>query len=981
MKSHWTAAFILALSIYGLAAHADDKNAPGVLDNLKFIQGDEAGNEKKALKTELLVSATEQKAIAQVQKLIRKYKGTPLEPDLQFRLAEMYMRKSKTDRFFELRRESDSSVKVSPRLAKASARSGLNQAVEVYQYIQKRFPGYNQMDLVVFNHAFARQALGQDKEAESLYWDLVRKFPDSPLVPDAHLAIGEIAFLKAKFSVALEHFDAIRKFPESRVYPYGLYKAAWTRYNMHQSAAALTNLEEVVAFGVQVEKNHLDAKLDLRKEALNDMTVFYEDVHPSKEAFSYFRRQAGEADLPPTLMHLAELYERHSRFNDEREVLGQLVERIPESKLMPEARAKMVSAADSLKQKDVAVSDLEAFAKACGSRSDFVKANPDQAQACNATLQKSALVLAQKWLRIWNKNVHDESFANSAEKAFQVYLRYKKSNEEYLKAHYLYAELLFKRQKYRQASEEYADVGSMASKVASTSDQIRHDSDYAACLSLEKAVGDKWSDQDEKSFHRLAEKYVNDHPKGQYRLEIEFKMAFLAYEKNRYDEAAPSFLRLGQQFPKEEKGLKAQDLYLDILNIKKDYAGIRSYTKELSKKPYNEERTAKLNKLSQQAYFFQIQTMEEKGDLKGALVEYRQFIKEYHHSDLAEKANWNYTQLLYKTGDAFGGAMASLEFAKKYPNSPQSGPALVGAAQTFEQMAQLEPAANVLVQLADRDAKQRIKYKELAADFYALSGHAASARKLYQELLPQFKDEEKTRLMAKIENFEKNYGTEATHAASVNQLAQRGIAPFANEGRIAHLQKVFDRGDMTSAFQESKKLLGSSALSAAEKAQVRLIQAQVLEDEFIKQSVKSKSERLAMVLAIKTEKLEKAEQAYQSVIRFGEGKSALQSLEHIYRCFDHYVTALKSIPTPEGSSAQDAAAFQHELQNLIIPLEEKGVETLSQALAFAKKNRMFDELPRIEAEFAKANGQTVNHEVAVVEPAMALPVQEWRSTP
>lgn len=969
---HRRLALLCALAFFAvLRARAED-DKPGVLDNLKFIQGDETGNEKKALKTELLVSSTEAKAIAQVQKLIRKYKGTPLEPDLQFRLAEMYMRKSKTDRFFELHRESDKSVKLLPRVAtKASSRASLTQAVEVYQYIQKRFPGYNQMDLVVFNHAFARQALGQDKEAENLYWDLVRRFPDSALVPDAHLAIGEIAFLKAKFSVALEHFDAIRKYPDSRVYPYGLYKAAWTRYNMHEGAAALHNLEEVVEFGNNVVKNHLDAKLDLRKEALNDMTIFYEDVRPAKEAYSYFRKQAGDLDLPGTLMHMAELYDRHSRYNDEREVLGQFVDHIPESKLMPEARAKMISAADALKKKDVAVDDLKDFAKACESRSDFVKANPDQVQVCTDTLSRSALIMAEKWLKIWNKNAYDATYADSSEKAFQIYLQYKKDTEEYKKAHFLYAELLFKRHKFRQASEEYAAVGS-----SGLNDKLGHDADYAACLSLEKAVGEKWSDDDEKSFHKLAEKYVSSHPKGAYRLEVEFKMAFLAYEKNRYDEAAPSFLRLGKEFPKDEKGIKAQDLYLDILNIKKDYSGIREYAKELMKKPLKAERAAKLTKLYEQAYFWQIQTMEDKGDFKTAVHEYRQFIKDNPHSDLAQKAAWNLAQLYYKTGDVFNGAQAALDFAKKYPNSPQSTPALESAAQTFEKMAQLDLAANVLVQLADRETADKWKFKELAADFYAMSGHPselAQARKLYQEVLPTLKDSEKIRLLIKMESFEKSYGTGSTHAAIVNQLAARGVAPYANQTKLARLQKTWDDGDATAAFQESKKLLGSSALSATEKAQVRLVQAQVLEDEFVKQSVKSKPERLAMVLAIKTEKLEKAEQAYQSVIRYGDAVSALTALEHIYHCFDQYVAALKSIPTPAGFSQKDAQAFQGELQNLIMPLEEKGIETLSQAVAFAKKNRMFDRLPKLEAEFAKANGQTVSHTVAVVEPEAVLP--------
>lgn len=142
----WTFLFVSFAVIFFLSslARAEDKAQPSALDGLKFVPGDEEGNEKKALRAELLVSATEQRAIAQIQKLIKKYKNTQLEPDLDFRLAEMYMRKSKTDRFFELHRESTTVVKLAPRLiSSSSSRTSVMQAVDVYQYIQKKFPTIN----------------------------------------------------------------------------------------------------------------------------------------------------------------------------------------------------------------------------------------------------------------------------------------------------------------------------------------------------------------------------------------------------------------------------------------------------------------------------------------------------------------------------------------------------------------------------------------------------------------------------------------------------------------------------------------------------------------------------------------------------------------------------------------------------------------------------------------------------------------------
>ncbi|MGE0528950.1 MAG: tol-pal system YbgF family protein, partial [Bdellovibrionales bacterium] len=343
--------FLLAAGLPGYAKMEATTKAKSKgkapLSELKLIEGDERGNEIKSLKAELLVSTAEKKAIQQAQKLLRNYRGTPLEPELEFRLAELYMRRSKTDRFFEVHRESETVVRLAPRLVKtASSRTNVVKAVDTYSRIQKKFTQFPQMDLVIFNHAFARQILDQEKQAETLYNELIAKHGRSPLVPDAHLAVGEIAFQRGQFPAALEHFNAIRKYKNSRVYPYGLYKAAWTHYNMRDARKGLKTLEEVVEFGRHVARNKLESRLDLRKEALADMTLFYEDVYPSNQAYDYFRAQAGEAEVGPILLKMATLYERHSRFEDQRVVLDKFIEELPTSPLLPQVHKDLVLAHD-----------------------------------------------------------------------------------------------------------------------------------------------------------------------------------------------------------------------------------------------------------------------------------------------------------------------------------------------------------------------------------------------------------------------------------------------------------------------------------------------------------------------------------------------------------------------------------------------------------------------------------------------------------
>jgi TolA-binding protein len=945
------------------ATQPADSQATGKspLEQLKLVEGDENGNEVKSLKAELLVSHSENAAIAQAKKLIKKYKGTPLEPELHFRLAELYMRKSKTDRFFEVHRESDTIVHLAPRLVKdASSRATIQHAVDSYQTIQKRFPSFGQMDLVVFNHAFARQALGEEKEAEVLYRNLINNYSTSFLVPDAHLAVGEIEFGRGNFQFALEHFNAIRKYPESRVYPYGLYKAAWTHYNMRDAVKGLKKLEEVVAYGKMVAETKAESsRLDLRKEALSDMTLFYEEVYPSKDAYAYFREQAGDSEVGPILLRMAKLYERHSRFGDQRVVLNQFIARLPASPLLPQVYMDSIEANDHLRQKDRAVSGLDSMSDLCKADGSWVRSQTkDSAQAkktssdCLNMLNTTSLKLAKKWLRAWKKLPSDTTYADASEKAFEIYFRSANDSEEALQSRYAYADLLFARGKYRRASAEYAYVGR-----AVKTPQIEHDASYGAVVSLEKAVGEKWSADDEREFHKLASDYVKRNPKGQYRLDIEYKMALLAYEKERYDEAAPSFLRLGREFPKKEKGIKAQDLYLDILNIKKDYRGIRQFTQEVMKANGDATRTAKMQKLYERAYFLEIQGLEDKNDYKEALNEYLNFAKQNPNSDLAEKAMWNALQLQFKVGDALNGSKTAVEFASRFPKSDQAVNSLLRAAQTFEQMAQLKEAADVLMKLADREPKNANRWHELAADFYAMDGETATARKLYGDLKSTGDAANRMRMLNKIELFEKDYGTKQAHNDALKALIDMNVQPQAHDAKVEMVEAMLEHGKQTDAFNEARRWLGpNSTMTANQKARLRLVQAKVLEQEFLKQSVKSRVERVAQVLAIKTEKLQKAQEAFQSAIRYGDPRVSVEAFERLYGCYSHYVTALKDMPVPAGLNADDAKAFRGEIDNLVIPLEEKSVDTLAQAVQFARKQQFLDgTAARLEGELNKVN--------------------------
>jgi cellulose synthase operon protein C len=890
------------------------------LDALKLVEGDEKSNDMRAVKTELMISRTEAKAIEQIKRLLQKYRGSMMEPDLKFRLAELYMRRAKSARFFELNRQSETVIKIAPKvIANVSSRGQITNAVGEYESIQKRFPSYRQLDLVVFNNAFARQQLGQEREAERLYWTLVQKFADSPLVPDSHLAIGEISFERGNYSFALEHFNAIAKFPDSRVYPYGLYKAAWALYNMRKGREALEKLEEVVAYGKYVKENNIEARLDLRREALQDMTVFFEDVHPAQKAYSYFKSQVAELDLGPVLLKLAKIYERHSRHLDLDVVLGDFIKHLPESPLIAEIHSQLIWNFDAMKKKDRAITQLKKLESLCAEK---------KAAACREILSETSLKLASRWIKIWKKAPTLNDFADGAEAAYAVYLTANPIGRESSSARYSLAEMLFQRAKYRRASDEYAVV------AVDKSAENRPEASYAAVLSLEKAVGDKWSDKDESRFRELAGLYLLTSPKGQYRLDLEFKMALIAYEKERLDEAGPVFLRLGREFAGQEKGKKAQDLYMDTLNLKKDFKGLSEYAATLLGKEMDSGRKGKIQKIHEQSSYMRVQSLEEAHKYAEAIEGYQTFATRNPRTELAEKAWSNSVQLHFKILDFLGGARAAEQFYDRFPTSKGALDALLKAAESYESLAKLVEAAGILLKVAKVDAKSAIKWKFLAADFYLLSGQSQTAKPILISLKGTHDRETSTRARDKLFILESEKRG-PYYETLLKEIAESGDQPQASLAKAEQVEKLYAKGKTADAFNEAKKVVGATNGSASAKSRARLVQAKVLKLEFIQASVKAQADRVATVLALKTEKLDKAQQAFQQAIKYGDAQVAVESLRHQADCYLHFVDALKTMPLPAGISQDESSVFREELTKLSIPLEEKAIETLQEGVRAA----------------------------------------------
>ena len=223
--------------------------------------------------------------------------------------------------------------------------------------------------------------------------------------------------------------------------------------------------------------------------------------------------------------------------------------------------------------------------------------------------------------------------------------------------------------------------------------------------------------------------------------------------------------------------------------------------------------------------------------------------------------------------------------------------------------------------------------------------------------LSSIKDKtESGRILAKMARIYKRNGNTVAYKALRTEVMNLGVEPDASIYLAEVVEEIFNKKQYSKAFTMSKKLVSRSVGTVETRSKARFIQAQILQDEFVRQSVKARIDRIALVLAIKTEKLEKAQKAYQAVISYGHPEYMVKSLEKLSEMYSVYAKHVRTMKLPKDTPEDEKQIFQAEIERLVIPMEEKGVDTLLEALKAAKTAKLIDgSVARIEQKINKMN--------------------------
>lgn len=899
-------------------AQSDDKK--GLLPELKINSNDETVNEKKQVTSELMISRAEDKALVSLQALLKRNKGSSQEPDLLYRLAELYMRKSKTGRFFDLYQDVKTQKVSSVPLPPQKGKDWIRKASVTYSDIEKRFPKFSQMDEVLFNNAFASQQLSENKKAETLYKKLLDQHSQSSLIPDALIALGELLYEQGRFREAKTSFENIERFPNSRVYSYGSYKLAWTLYNLKMSDEAIQKLVEVI------EKNPLrmdqTQSFNLRKEALRDMVLFVGDVIKPSEIYQFFKKLTVNEELGEAMSSLAKLYTAYNREKEIHIFLNEFIEKEKNHPYLVRSYMTLVTANENMKKRDVVLQNLEQASMLCEVNSIWkAKLEPTFAEeTCQNDFRKTSLEIAKKWWDIWNKNKTHTEFSKLTEKSLRLVLKGDNPEKPDFKTRYALAELLFQQNSFDDASIEYEKVGK-----TSTDKTMTHDSNYAALFSMQKSIEKNKTTEKQRRIKELSLYYIQTHPQGLHSLPVQLQVAISEYETNQ-DKVAEEYLKpLLSQKKSPEIRIKAQDLMLDILNHRKDYTNLKIQASQFLNESQVQTRSQNLQKIYEEAHYSEVQrnlSTQPKIEVSAQLIDFR---KAHPKSPLSKEALWQALSLAYADNYTLKGAELSLEFSKLYPEDKRTLDVIRESANSYLTMGRITQALSAYSQVLKSNPKDARKLQDLVIELNLLEGKKSEARKMILDLMKSAKGSEKKQLQDQyLNSFNVDDKSLPEYKKYVQTLVDQGQEPFATEYWTQLASEQLRKKQLTQAFQSATKAMSRDSEMSA-RAQARLIQAQILEHEFVAQSVKvSQEDRLSIVLNIKTEKLDKALTAYNSASKMTQdSKLTMQILEGLDRCYQHYVSSLNTMPLPASLSDNDQKSLREEIAKITSPIEEK----------------------------------------------------------
>jgi tetratricopeptide (TPR) repeat protein len=835
--------------------------------------------------------------------------------------------------------------------------------------VLRDYPWFDQLDLALYVDGFLAFEQGREDEARERFEKILRDFPRSRFLPDAHMAKAEAIFNgHYDYAAALVEYERVLAYKgqiDPTLYGLALFKSAWCYWrlgNNDEAAKRFVGVFEATDTGGKAINAAQRKQLDeLQEEALKYVVeVFTEDEkNTAQDLYNFLSKIGGERFSGRIVRRLAEQYYDQAHYERGIEAYELLIKLEPTS---PDAGRWLLQVAAGYNQIEDWNRLKATFERAIAQYGPGGPWSRTQADTNNVTATAGAI---EKALREDATSLHAKAQKDKVSRAefegtvglYDVYLsKFEKEPKAYEVQFYVGEIDFFRLERYLDAATHYLAAAKGIPATEKTGDlaTMRHDALYNALVALSRemdAKKDKKGGETEadKKYAEALEIYAQFYPNDPQLPAMFYRQGRYYFDNGNYDSAVKIWGMLLEKFPNSEQSRDAGESILESFNRAKNYENIETWARRLKALPSfgAAKQQERLDALIVQAVFKQGEQKAAAGDHAAAAAAYLRAAKEFARDPRAAQACVNAEQEAKLAGDAKTlQEAAQLAMGPAYRDRPESPTGAWIATTTLQAMGLFGEAADIaeqMVSLGDREHPN-----------YARFDHEKDAA--YNAVILREATGEHDRAVLDGNKFLAAYGTSpeadevvfqmgrahqnAGRARDAAELYKRYITRARNldhraQGLVLLAQAQIKTGDERSAgvsLDEAVNLgkhraheLGAEGKYAA--AHARYMEGERILARYDQIQIQGDVKQLKARLKQKTELLKDASKVFLDCVSMGVAEWTTAALYQIGRMYEVFAKALRDSPPPPDVKSEDQKAdYQSQIEEFAVPMEERSLD-------------------------------------------------------
>jgi TolA-binding protein len=463
------------------------------------------------------------------------------------------------------------------------------------------------------------------------------------------------------------------------------------------------------------------------------------------------------------------------------------------------------------------------------------------------------------------------------------------------------------------------------------------EAEFRAAKEAGKKPGESPLDQ---QLTRAMELYSSAYPDDPELPELLFRQGRLYYDYDLYDPAVRQWGLLLERHGQSPHARAAGELILDSFNKAKDYENIEVWGRRLLSAPAFAEPSAqgRLSALIVQAIFKQGEQQSEAGEHARAGQAYLRAALEFPRDGRAAQAAVNATIEGERAVDAELVRQAADLLGRSYTDRPEAARGLWVAANLHQSLGLLAEAAQYHETLASHWPKDE-HHKDALYDavlLYATLGQrerAVATGTTFQKRYPSDPaSDEVTFLMGKAHEQAQDFrSAEALYSrySSSTKSPSRRIEALVRLA-VARVELGDDAGARAALDRAiAQHKTNQRALDERGKyfgARAHFLQAQRILADFEQIKIEGDVKLLSQRLERKADLLKRASAALLDTAKLGVAEWTTASLYQVGSIYESFARSLMSAPAPANLSAQQAEEYRMQIDEFVVPIEEKSIE-------------------------------------------------------